>query len=164
MSAGQMRFELKGYRYKKSKIIDKPAYVIFSNAVMESVIAAQPTTTSALLRVKGFGQKKVADYGKEIIAIVSKHRFVSGSSSSSSSALMDESKGSSQETSEQHRKRHKTNSKAAPMSNNNVDVLWSGNGNTEPTGRLWTMLTDATGPVLAPLVQFSNGRIAGKKF
>ena len=88
----------------------------------------------------------------------------SSSSSSSSSALMDESKGSSQETSEQHRKRHKTNSKAAPMSNNNVDVLWSGNGNTEPTGRLWTMLTDATGPVLAPLVQFSNGRIAGKKF
>ena len=86
MSAQQLRIELKSYRYKQSKLIDKPAYVVYSNKDMENIIDAHPTTTRALQRIKGFGPKKVSSYGKAIVALVSKHGAGPGTGNTTASS------------------------------------------------------------------------------
>ena len=80
----QLRIKLKDFRYKQSKIIDKPAYVIFSNKTMENIIDACPRSLSSLQRVKGIGPTKVKTYGAAIIKLVKEHGSSSSSSSSSS--------------------------------------------------------------------------------
>ena len=49
-----------------------PAYYIFSNAQMDDLVRKKPKTKEELLKITGFGEKKVASYGEDIIGIVSK--------------------------------------------------------------------------------------------
>ncbi len=68
-SKEQLVKELKEFRLLKSREEKIAAYLIYNNKEMEDLIVAHPTTNEDLLRVKGFGMKKVEKYGKEIIAI-----------------------------------------------------------------------------------------------
>ena len=44
--------------------------MIFNNAEMETLIKANPKSKNELLKVKGFGEKKVEKYGEEILRII----------------------------------------------------------------------------------------------
>jgi ATP-dependent DNA helicase PIF1 len=81
-----LRQKLRSYRYNQSKLIDKPAYHVFSNKEMESIIEALPTNTRALKQIKGFGKKKIANYVVEICNLVQQFGRQDSSSSSFSDA------------------------------------------------------------------------------
>ena len=65
--------ELRSWRYERANEIDKPAFVVFSNAALAGIAHLRPTTLTELLDVPGFGPAKVNAYGEEIIGIVQSH-------------------------------------------------------------------------------------------
>ena len=65
--------ELKSWRYERANEIDKPAFVVFSNAALAGIAHLRPTTLTELLDVPGVGPAKVNAYGEEIICIVQSH-------------------------------------------------------------------------------------------
>lgn len=65
--------ELRSWRYERANEIDKPAFVVFSNAVLAGIAHLRPTTLTELLNVPGVGPAKVNAYGEEIIGIVQSH-------------------------------------------------------------------------------------------
>lgn len=65
--------ELRSWRYERANEIDKPAFVVFSNAALAGIAHLRPTTLIELLKVPGVGPAKVNAYGEEIIGIVQSH-------------------------------------------------------------------------------------------
>lgn len=65
--------ELRSWRYELASEIDKPAFVVFSNAALAGIAHLRPTTLTELLDVPGVGPAKVNAYGEEIIGIVQSH-------------------------------------------------------------------------------------------
>ena len=65
--------ELRSWRYERANEIDKPAFVVFSNAALAGIAHLLPTTLTELLKVPGVGPAKVNAYGEEIIGIVQSH-------------------------------------------------------------------------------------------
>lgn len=63
---------LRNYRYIKAQELKYEPYFIFSNAVLDEIILKLPKTKEELILIKGFGQKKVELYGKDIIDIIIK--------------------------------------------------------------------------------------------
>ena len=50
--------------------IQKPAYVIFCNKVLNALVEKRPSDTVDLLDIKGLGAHKVNAYGSQILDIV----------------------------------------------------------------------------------------------
>nr|WP_278184589.1 NERD domain-containing protein [Desulfofarcimen acetoxidans] len=71
-SREQLAQELKEFRLLKSREEKIAAYMIYSNEEMENLISAYPTNKEELLKVKGFGLKKVEKYGEHILKILNK--------------------------------------------------------------------------------------------
>lgn len=61
---------LKEFRLNTSRAEGIKAYMVFNNEEMETLIAANPKSKNELLKVKGFGEKKVEKYGTEILRIM----------------------------------------------------------------------------------------------
>ncbi|MDP2361025.1 MAG: HRDC domain-containing protein [bacterium] len=65
---------LKRLREWRMQVADKaglPAYVVLTNRELEEVARRKPGTLEALRGIHGLGQKKLARYGKAILALVS---------------------------------------------------------------------------------------------
>ncbi|MBV7273764.1 NERD domain-containing protein [Clostridiaceae bacterium UIB06] len=65
-----LREQLKKFRLETSKRENIRAYFVFNNDEMESLIEKRPQSEKELLKVRGFGEKKVEKYGKEILNIL----------------------------------------------------------------------------------------------
>lgn len=65
--------ELKTWRFERAKEIGKPAFVVFSNAVLAGISHLRPTTLTELMEVPGVGPSKLNAYGEEIVSIVQSH-------------------------------------------------------------------------------------------
>ena len=52
--------------YRESKAL----FYVFSNDTLERTAASRPTTLEELKEIKGWGQKKIAAYGPEYLAII----------------------------------------------------------------------------------------------
>lgn len=65
--------DLKKYRWNESRKRKIKPYLIFNNKEMEELIASKPLSEEELLKVRGFGEVKVREYGKDIIAIFEKY-------------------------------------------------------------------------------------------
>jgi ATP-dependent DNA helicase RecQ len=48
----------------------KPAYIIFSDAVLREMAQKRPTSEAALLRVSGVGVAKLERYGKAFLEVL----------------------------------------------------------------------------------------------
>lgn len=68
---GRLMDELKEWRLGWARSEDIPAYRIFSDATLTEIVLRLPTTHRELARVKGIGPKKLAEYGDEVLEIVS---------------------------------------------------------------------------------------------
>jgi len=66
----QVAEELKKFRLETSKRENIPAYYVFNNAEMDELIEKWPITKEELINVKGFGAKKIEQYGEEILKIL----------------------------------------------------------------------------------------------
>lgn len=61
---------LKGYRLTTSRDEGVKPYFIFSNEELDMLLKTMPKTKADLLKVKGFGPKKVEKYGDAILSIL----------------------------------------------------------------------------------------------
>tara|TARA_B100001564_G_C20425991_1_gene572341 strand:+ start:35 stop:691 length:657 start_codon:yes stop_codon:yes gene_type:complete len=66
-----LRDELKNWRYNQSKLEAVPAYRIFSDKVLDSLVKFRPMNKISLRSISGIGISKISKYGTEIIDIVS---------------------------------------------------------------------------------------------
>lgn len=58
------------YRLEKSQEEQLPAYCIFQNKVIDSIVNILPKTKEKLLSISGFGKNKLEKYGDDIIKII----------------------------------------------------------------------------------------------
>ena len=61
--------ELKAMRYARAQALGQPAFCVFSNKVLDEVVAVRPTSMQQLLSIRGFGHAKAQQVGAEIIQI-----------------------------------------------------------------------------------------------
>jgi ATP-dependent DNA helicase PIF1 len=61
---------LKTWRTQRASHDSVPAYIIAHNTTLEALARLAPQTQQQLLVVPGFGSKKAANYGEEILAII----------------------------------------------------------------------------------------------
>lgn len=66
--------KLKALRKLIADDVDKPAFVIFSDATLADMTRSQPTTPSAFLDVTGVGVKKLEKYGDAFIGLIKDYR------------------------------------------------------------------------------------------
>jgi ATP-dependent DNA helicase RecQ len=50
-----------------------PTYIVFSDATLRDMARQRPSTLEALLRVKGIGQKKLADFGQQFVECIANY-------------------------------------------------------------------------------------------
>ena len=63
--------DLKAMRYARAQALGQPAFCVFSNKVLDEIVAQRPSSMAQLLAIKGFGQAKAQQVGAEIIALCS---------------------------------------------------------------------------------------------
>jgi ATP-dependent DNA helicase RecQ len=71
----ELFLSLKALRKKIADRTKMPAYVVFSDASLLDMVRLRPHTDEEFLMVSGVGQKKLARYGKEFLAVI--REFVS---------------------------------------------------------------------------------------
>ncbi|WP_370657401.1 HRDC domain-containing protein [Deinococcus sp. KNUC1210] len=67
---GTLSERLRAWRLALAREIDKPAFTILSNAVLDAIVSHRPQNEDELLTVPGMGQKKMESYGAEILRMV----------------------------------------------------------------------------------------------
>jgi len=58
------------WRQTKANELNLPAYMICSNSELTSLVKIRPESLEQLLKIKGFGDQKIAKFGDEIIALL----------------------------------------------------------------------------------------------
>jgi DNA helicase II / ATP-dependent DNA helicase PcrA len=61
---------LRDWRRERAKTDDVPPYVVFHDAVLQAIAAAQPETLGELAQISGVGPAKLERYGDELLALV----------------------------------------------------------------------------------------------
>ena len=61
---------LKEWRLQLARQKDVPAFVIFSDKVLENIVEAKPLYTDDLISIEGIGKVKMEQYGEDILAVV----------------------------------------------------------------------------------------------
>ncbi|MES2971699.1 MAG: HRDC domain-containing protein [Patescibacteria group bacterium] len=64
---------LKEWRLNQARMSSMPAYVIAHDSALELIATKQPTTSQAMLGIKGFGPAKLEKYGDDILKLVAEH-------------------------------------------------------------------------------------------
>lgn len=62
--------QLVQWRQAQAEVQEVPAYAIAPNRALLDLVQVLPTTEKALLRVKGFGKKRVAKHGADLLQLV----------------------------------------------------------------------------------------------
>jgi DNA helicase-2/ATP-dependent DNA helicase PcrA len=62
---------LKRWRLQRATADEKPAYIVFHNATLAEIAARRPRDLSELGTVPGVGPAKLAQYGSEVLAVLS---------------------------------------------------------------------------------------------
>lgn len=62
--------ELKSWRLKTAQDMSVPAYVVLTDKSIEEIASAKPTTLFALEEVEGIGQKRIENYGDELLTVI----------------------------------------------------------------------------------------------
>lgn len=67
----ELKRDLREWRVNESQIIQLPAYCVFNDKTLYSIIEILPSTENMLWLVDGLAQEKIELYGKEIVELVS---------------------------------------------------------------------------------------------
>lgn len=65
--------DLRLLRHELAVEADIPAYVVFTDETLREVARVRPSTLEALRRIRGVGDKKLADYGQLFLDVVIEH-------------------------------------------------------------------------------------------
>lgn len=58
------------WRQTKANDLNLPAYMICSNSELISLVKTRPESLEQIIKIKGFGDQKIAKFGDEIIALL----------------------------------------------------------------------------------------------
>ncbi len=61
---------LREWRAQVAKTHGVPAYVVFHDGTLQAIAQARPTTTAQLRTISGVGEKKLENYGAQLLALV----------------------------------------------------------------------------------------------
>jgi superfamily II DNA helicase RecQ len=61
---------LRAWRLTTAREIEKPAYVVFHDAVLKRIAACRPTNPQELLAIKGVGPRKLEQFGTAVLDVV----------------------------------------------------------------------------------------------
>jgi ATP-dependent DNA helicase RecQ len=64
-----LEFRLRDWRKAEAAKTGKPAFIVFSDAILQSIVLASPKNIPALLKISGIGTEKADRYGAAICAI-----------------------------------------------------------------------------------------------
>ncbi|WP_412029094.1 DNA helicase RecQ [Deinococcus yunweiensis] len=64
---------LRAWRLAKARELAVPPYVIFTDASLKGIAELRPSTHATLGSVSGVGQRKLADFGEDVLGIVAQH-------------------------------------------------------------------------------------------
>ncbi|MDO5736563.1 MAG: ATP-dependent DNA helicase UvrD2 [Propionibacteriaceae bacterium] len=64
---------LKRWRKETADAASVPAFVVFTDATLQAVAEAEPTSTRELLKLSGIGTVKVERYGQECLTVIAEH-------------------------------------------------------------------------------------------
>ena len=64
---------LRELRHTKAMALSVPAYIVFGDTALRDMARRRPTTLAGFRSVKGVGDKKLADFGQEFIAFVTRY-------------------------------------------------------------------------------------------
>jgi restriction system protein len=70
ISAVKLETLLKEYRLKKSRQSGMKAFHIFTNKTLSELVEIRPATIDELRGVKGIGEKKIEDFGEELLMVI----------------------------------------------------------------------------------------------
>jgi DNA helicase-2/ATP-dependent DNA helicase PcrA len=65
-----LRETLKRWRSARANVDGVPAYVVFSDATLDAIVAARPASLAGLGRIKGIGPTKLDRYGDELLGLL----------------------------------------------------------------------------------------------
>ncbi|AQX14793.1 hypothetical protein BCR15_02275 [Tessaracoccus lapidicaptus] len=65
---------LRGWRKATADEASVPAFVVFTDATLQAIAEAAPTTAAALLKLPGIGRVKVDRYGDQVLEVVRGHQ------------------------------------------------------------------------------------------
>lgn len=65
--------DLRQWRSERAREMGKAPYVIFKDATLIEIVENKPTTTEQLQEISGIGEKKIQNYGDEVLEIVQNH-------------------------------------------------------------------------------------------
>jgi ATP-dependent DNA helicase RecQ len=71
LAARETLAALKAWRGEVAREHNLPAYVIFHDATLRAIAERQPQSIDDLQGIAGFGQKKLAAYGQEVLRVLS---------------------------------------------------------------------------------------------
>ncbi|TXT31107.1 MAG: ATP-dependent DNA helicase RecQ, partial [Planctomycetota bacterium] len=64
---------LRELRHAKAAALSVPAYIVFGDTALRDMARRRPTTMSGFRSVKGVGDKKLADFGADFIACITRY-------------------------------------------------------------------------------------------
>ncbi|MBI9116094.1 ATP-dependent helicase [Sanguibacter suaedae] len=64
---------LREWRTVQAKLVDRPAFVVLSNSVLETIAEVRPTSVPELARIDGIGPTKIDAYGAALLELVQEH-------------------------------------------------------------------------------------------
>jgi ATP-dependent DNA helicase RecQ len=73
-----LRERLRQWRQATAKDRSVPAFVVMHDTSLDEVCSKRPASLQALREIHGFGEKKTADYGPEILQVLSEFRRAGG--------------------------------------------------------------------------------------
>jgi ATP-dependent DNA helicase RecQ len=67
---GDLYSRLREWRKNKASERGVPAYVIFHDSTLQAIAQEKPTSMAGLSRIPGLGERKLAQYGDQILAVI----------------------------------------------------------------------------------------------
>lgn len=61
---------LKQWRYDKAHELNVPSFIVCHNIELMEVAKIKPQTLDELIKIKGFGEQKIAKHGEDILAVL----------------------------------------------------------------------------------------------
>ncbi|WP_100407635.1 HRDC domain-containing protein [Bacillus solitudinis] len=71
-STDKLKVSLTEYRTKYSRKLGVKPFYIFTNKTLEALLEKKPKTIEDLLKIDGFGPKKVEEFGQDIVLLINK--------------------------------------------------------------------------------------------
>ena len=69
MEAARIHAELKKWRRRRAEEMNVPPYIIFGDRTLNDIAGKKPQTEAELYNVSGLGEKKIGQFGAEILAV-----------------------------------------------------------------------------------------------